>query len=198
MFTGIIKKVLPIKRIFKYSNYHILVFEDEELSRELKLGDSVAIDGVCTTVKEISSLTWKVELGKETLNVTIGKYYKAGEKVNIEPAIKVGDKINGHFVTGHVDGIGKIKSIKTLSGKQKEIWIEFPEDLSKYITYKGSIAVNGISLTINEVKNNSFRINIISHTYKETTIPLWKSGKLLNLEIDLISRYLERFISKLQ
>lgn len=194
MFSGIVQKVLTIKSISDSGQGKILCFEDVQLAPSLTLGDSVAIDGVCTTISELSAVSWKCQLGKETLAVTIAGKYCAGTAVNVELALRLSDRINGHLVSGHVDGVGKILSVKPVSGDQAEIWIQFPPVLDRYIAMKGSVALNGVSLTVNEVKNHSLRVNIIKHSLGYTTLQSWRPGMMINVEVDQIARYLEKLM----
>lgn len=195
MFTGLIEGVAIVKGVKKRSKEVLLTFEakDTDLAG-ISLGDSIAINGICLTVLSFKGNSFSVEASAETMNKTsLGKLRK-GSCVNIERSLKVGDRLGGHFVTGHVDGTGKIASI-TPVGDSKEIWIALPDSLIKYIVEKGSVAVDGVSLTVNNVKPDSFSVNIIPFTQDVTILQSAKAGNLVNIECDIIGKYVERFVS---
>ncbi len=159
----------------------------------MKLGESIAVNGACLTVVSIGKNDFDIEASEETLSRTDLSDLKLGSGVNLERSLKVGERLGGHFVTGHIDGIGNVESL-TPKGDSIEIWISLPENLSKYIVEKGSIAVDGVSLTINLVKSNKFSVNIIPFTQQETIISEYMTGRKVNIECDIIGKYVEKFV----
>ena len=159
------------------------------------LGDSIAINGVCLTVEQVNPpQEFAVLCGRETLLISKLRSIAVGSRVNLERALRVGDRLDGHMVQGHVDGIGTVVSLTDL-GETWILWVEFPPDLARYIAIKGSISIDGVSLTVNELSGHQFRCNIIPYTIEETALGLLKRGSLVNLEVDVIARYLERLMS---
>ena len=159
------------------------------------LGDSIAINGVCLTVEQVNPPSeFAVVCGRETLKISKLKMLGVGSHVNLERALRVGDRLDGHMVQGHVDGIGTVASLTDL-GETWILWVEFPAELARYIAIKGSISIDGVSLTVNELDGNRFRCNIIPYTIQETVLGLLRRGSLVNLEVDVIARYLERLMS---
>lgn len=198
MFTGIVEGIALIKGIKKGSKDVKLSLEsrDVDISGTV-LGDSISINGICLTVVSFEDNMFSVEASHETLSKTNLKKLRIGSGVNIERSLKVGDRIGGHFVTGHVDGTGKIVSI-TPVGDSLEIWISVPEHLIKYIVGKGSVAVDGVSLTVNEVKAESFSVNIIRYTQDVTILNKAIPGDIVNIECDIIGKYVEKFVMQAQ
>ncbi len=195
MFTGIILelgKVYHIKKLPKGAQLKIL---SKDIIKDTALGDSVSVNGVCLTVNEIDKTRglMSFDVSFETLKKTTLGYLKKGDYVNLEPALTLNTKLGGHLVSGHVEGIGFIKGIKDI-GEYLEIEIEAPEEILRYCIKKGSIAVDGISLTIVDVLSNSFTVVIIPHTAKMTTLGMKKIGDGVNLEPDLIAKYVEKFV----
>lgn len=187
MFTGIIEKTGVIKKIER--NYFTI--EVKDFLTDLKIGDSIAVDGTCLTIIESDGDSFKIELMPETLRLTNFSCLKEGDKVNLEKSLRVGDKLDGHFVSGHVDGVGKVKEIRK-EGKFVDLIISVPADLRKYIARKGAIAINGISLTIAEDLKDSFRASLTTHTCEVTNLKNIKEGDLVNLEVDILARYLKK------
>ncbi|MDP3244565.1 MAG: riboflavin synthase [bacterium] len=187
MFTGIIEKTGVIKKI----EPRYLIIGVENFLSDLKIGDSVAVNGVCLTIIKLNKNDFKVEIMPETLHLTNFFYLKQGEAVNLEKSLKAGDRLDGHFVLGHIDGVGKVIKIKK-DGQFIDLIIKAPTNLRKYIAKKGAIAVNGISLTIAEDLKNSFRVALITRTREVTNLKNIKEGDLVNLEIDILARYLEK------
>ncbi len=163
---------------------------------DVLLGDSIAIQGACMTVVELGESSFDVDVSRESLNLTVG-LAEPGE-VNLEKSLKMGQAIGGHLVSGHVDGLGEVVSFDAV-GESRELVIRAPKSLAKYLAYKGSITVNGISLTVNRVKDEAdgslFSINVIPHTQEVTTLKHVKAGDFVNLEIDTIARYVERMMT---
>jgi len=192
MFTGLIEDLGKVIDISVSSKGAKLVVETK-LS-DIKIGDSVAVNGACLTVTEIRGNKYSFDVSPETLKRTNLGLLKRGDYVNLERALKVGDRLGGHIVQGHVDFTSKIKSLKFL-GEHYELVIEIPNDWVSYIVEKGSIAIDGISLTVNYIRNNSVYINIIPHTYERTNLKFRKNGDLVNVETDIIGKYVINYLN---
>ena len=194
MFTGIIQSIGLIKKIESLKkDARITVAYKPNQIKASSLGDSISVNGVCLTIQKKQKNQFIFHVSEETLNRTIA--FKEKSLVNLESALLYNGKVGGHFVTGHIDGIGKIASIKTTS----QCWtleIKPPKKLLKFIAEKGSIAINGVSLTINSIKNDRFKVNIIPFTLKETNLGNLTKGSEINIEIDLIARYLENILKR--
>ncbi|HJO61332.1 MAG TPA: riboflavin synthase, partial [Desulfobacterales bacterium] len=158
-----------------------------------RVGDSIAVNGACLTVVGISGKRFEVDLSPETLSKTTFGRVKTGERINIERALKLSNRVDGHLVSGHIDGRGIIKQQEVL-GNSIRITVAVPETLLRYMIPKGSVAVDGISLTINRCGENSFDVSIIPHTAKLTTIGFKKNGDSINIETDMVGKYIERFM----
>lgn len=209
MFTGIIRNEGIIKKIDppasalsasdwragNKKNGKYFTIEAKNFLRNVNIGDSIACDGTCLTVIKKTKDTFRVELMPETLRATKFKKAKVGDLVNIELALRLGERIDGHFTMGHIDEIGKIREI-TKDGKFKNLIISVPKKIIKYLTNKGSVAVNGVSLTISGVHRDWFKVSLITHTLKETNLSKLKKGDLVNIEVDMIARYLEKLIKQ--
>ena len=188
MFTGIIKDIGKIISLDnKKGDLKISVKTNLSLA-DISQGDSISCDGICLTAITLTKNTFNTELSKETLSVTTSKFWQKGKKINIEKSLLLGDQIGGHLVSGHVDCLGVLKNKEVIKGSTK-LDFEIPKEFNKYISKKGSVAINGVSLTINETKKNLFSVNIISHTLKNTTLGLLKLKDNVNIEIDTIARY---------
>ncbi len=175
----------------------LLQVRASEVSRDAAIGDSVCVNGVCLTVTEVSGDVLSFDLSHETLRSTNLKDLRRGDPVNLEPSLRPTDPLGGHIVTGHVDGLGRIVSVVQV-GDNKEIKIKVPAELAKYMVKKGSVAVDGISLTIADVQTDTFKVVIIPHTAKVTTIGHRRIGDTVNIETDIIGKYVERFLSHRQ
>lgn len=196
MFTGIIEATGSILAIEEKAEDSRFTFNTGIMSlSDMKLGDSIAVNGACLSIIEKSENSFSADLSRETLNLTCFSSLKAGSRINLEKAMMLSDRINGHMVSGHVDGIGKIAG-KQDEGRSIKYTIEFPEELNKFISKKGSVTVDGVSLTINDVNNNVFDVNIIPHTLSETIFSEYNIDTKVNLEVDQIARYLEKLINK--
>ncbi len=194
MFTGIIEAVGTLTAIErKGDDCRITVATHSLDMSDVKLGDSIATNGVCLTVVHFANDFYQADVSAETLKLTGFADYKNGSKVNLEKAMQVGGRLGGHIVSGHVDGVGEIDTIIDHIDYM-EIWVKAPGELAKYIAHKGSITVDGTSLTVNKVDGARFMLWIIPHTVKETVIDTYQSGTKVNLEVDLIARYLERLL----
>ncbi len=194
MFTGIIEGIGKILSIKPEKGGVLLEVSSPFSLKDTKLGDSIAVDGACLTVIEKKEFSFKANISPETLNKTTFKYKKIGDSVNLERALRLGDRLGGHLVSGHVDGIGKILSISSLKDFYR-FTIEIPEELAIYIIKKGSIAIDGISLTINDCKENTIELMIIPHTLRITTLGLKKTGDPVNIEIDMIAKMVYKWLS---
>ncbi len=190
MFTGIIQAVGEITPVQTSSGDIKIDINAEQLDlSDVKIGDSIAINGVCLTVTNLSETHFKADVSKETLNVTTGLDQKG--QVNLEKALRLDDRLGGHLVSGHVDGVGQVVQFDPVN----DCWllaIQLPHAISKYIARKGSICVNGVSLTVNTIEKDVFTINIIPHTLEKTILGTLQVGSQVNLEIDQIARYVER------
>lgn len=194
MFTGIIEAVGRIRSSQKSGQGMRLWIESEQLDfSDVKLGDSIASNGVCLTVTAKSSDAFQADLSAETLRRTLFSSYQSGQRINLEKALLPSSRLGGHLVSGHVDGIGQIRGIEKKTDSW-ELWLSMPRELSRYIAEKGSITVDGISLTVNELSADAFRLTIVPHTALVTTLQQADVGMALHLEVDLIARYLERLL----
>jgi riboflavin synthase len=160
---------------------------------EVELGDSIAIQGVCHTVVDRDLRGFEVDTSRATLDVTTG--LAEGREVNLEKSMRLSDRIDGHLVSGHVDGVGRVIAFDDLGGSYR-LEIEAPEGLAKYLARKGSVAVDGVSLTVNAVTGNRFEVNIIPHTRAVTTLRNLAAGSSVNLEVDMLARYVERMLGR--
>ena len=195
MFTGLVEDIAIVRDLKKRSKEVVLTFEAQNVDLGgIALGDSIAINGICLTVVSFKGSTFSVEASAETLSKTNLNKLRIGSSINMERSLIVGDRLGWHFVTGHVDGTAKIASVVPV-GDSKEIWISVADNLIKYIVEKGSVAVDGVSLTINEVKPDSFSVNIIRYTQDVTILENAKAGDVVNIECDIIGKYVERFVS---
>ena len=196
MFTGIIQSKGSIKEIFSSSDGARLKINTHALDlSDTNVGDSIAVDGVCLTVTELTESSFTADVSNETLTCTTFSALKQGKNVNLERSLRVNQGIDGHLVSGHVDGIGTINSIEK-DGDSLRIKIEVQSDIIKYIAKKGSICINGVSLTVNSVENNFFDVNIVPHTLSATTLGDLSLQSNVNIEIDQIARYVERLLSQ--
>ncbi len=190
MFTGIIQAVGQIDAVTRTGNDAILSIHAENLElSDVIVGDSIAVSGVCLTITRLSKTHFQAHVSKETLSVTTGLDGK--QTVNLEKALRLNDRLGGHLVSGHVDGVGQVTRLEQVG----DCWllaICAPHAISKYIAKKGSICVDGVSLTVNTIERDIFSMNIIPHTLENTTFKHLKIGSQVNLEIDQIARYVER------
>lgn len=194
MFTGIIEEIGKIKSFTKDSNGATIDVECSLVLEDTKLGDSIAINGVCQTVVELTSHSFKARVSDETLKVTTFENFKSGELVNLERALTLNSRLGGHIVSGHVDCKGKFIKIEKLTDFYN-LEFEIPQEQSKYIVHKGSITINGISLTVAETNQNRFKIAIIPHTYENTNLKTLNIGDNVNIETDILGKYVEKMLS---
>lgn len=193
MFTGIIEEIGTIRSIKRSNQSAVLEIMGDKVLRDVRLGDSIAVNGICLTVTEFSAKHFAADVMPETIRKTSLALLAPGAPVNLERALAAGDRFGGHFVSGHVDGVGRIAA-KQAYGNAVLYRIEADEALLRYIIPKGSIAIDGISLTVVEVDDASFGVSIIPHTLLETVLQYKEKGDLVNLECDMIGKYIERFI----
>ena len=197
MFTGIVTDVGRVRHIEKRGDTHLVISTNYDLS-QVEMGASIACSGICLTVVDKGSGkdSWfAVTASGETLSKTTLGNWKAGDPVNLERPMRVGDEFGGHIVAGHVDGVAEVKLVVP-EGESTRFTFDVPAALSKFIASKGSVALDGVSLTVNEVDGNRFGVNIIPHTQKVTTFGKLKPGSKVNLEVDLMARYVARLVGK--
>jgi riboflavin synthase len=194
MFTGLVECVGKLSSREVFGNGVTLWVDSSLPLEQVSLGDSIACDGVCLTVEKIEDSRFRVMAGVETMECTTLGGWSVGRPVHIERALAAGDRFGGHMVSGHVDGVGEVVSADVVD-ESVVVWMEVPADLAKYVAPKGSIAVDGVSLTVNEVDGSRFRVNLIPHTMENTHASDYKPGTKLNIEVDLVARYVERIMS---
>lgn len=191
MFTGIIEELGIVKNITKKGNVTVLSIKADKIIEGLKIGDSIAVNGVCLTAVNIDKGILSFELLSETVNITnLGKL-RIGEKVNLERALKVGDRLSGHFVTGHIDCLGVIRN-KTFFSGNLCFEIAVPAEFLKFLVSKGSVAVDGISLTIAAKKDSGFCVYLIPHTIKNATLGFKGASDKVNIEFDILAKYAKK------
>ncbi|WP_139684605.1 riboflavin synthase [Vibrio tasmaniensis] len=194
MFTGIVEAVGTLSAITPRGEDITVTVNVGKLDMaDVKLGDSIATNGVCLTVVEYNDHSYSADLSLETLKKTGFVDYQAGDKVNLEKAMLPTTRFGGHIVSGHVDGVGEIVE-RNQVGRAIEFWVEMPAEISKYVAQKGSVTVDGISLTVNDLRKNAFKLTIVPHTSSETTIDQFNVGRKVNLEVDVLARYMERLL----
>lgn len=192
MFTGIVAAIGKVTHLHALEKGLRLTVEAPGLDlSDVQLGDSIAHNGVCLTVVEKDGSAYKVDVSRETLDCTVG--LDGPNEINLEKALRLADRLGGHLVSGHVDGVGTVVKFEKI-GESHELAIRAPQELAKYIARKGSITVNGVSLTTNAVDGQELSINLIPHTMAMTTLRQLQAGSRVNLEIDLIARYVERML----
>ena len=194
MFTGIITDLGSVQTILKRGDTRFQINTSYDTNR-IAVGASISCSGTCLTVVEKGKNWFATDVSGETLSKTILGCWSEGTPVNLERSLKLSEELGGHFVAGHVDGVGVITSIDQ-EGDSFKFEFSVPEDLSRFIARKGSITVNGVSLTVNEITNNTFVVNIIPHTQNVTTFGTSRIDDRVNLEIDLLSRYVARLLEK--
>lgn len=198
MFTGIVEAVGTLTAITPKGEDISVTVEVGKLDMsDVKLGDSIATNGVCLTVVDYNATSYSADLSLETLQKTGFTDYQAGDKVNLEKAMLPTTRFGGHIVSGHVDGVGEIVE-RNMVGRAIEFWVAMPADIARYVAEKGSITVDGISLTVNDLRKNAFKLTIVPHTGEETTIADFHVGRKVNLEVDVLARYMERLITSQQ
>ncbi len=194
MFTGIVEELGTIKSISKLANGAEIRIRCNKILSDIKIGDSICVNGVCQTVTEFDNNSFKVMLSDETLEVTNFSSAKEGDFVNLERALTPNTRLGGHIVSGHIDCVGKLLDIQKFNDFYNLIF-EIPENFSKYVVYKGSIAISGISLTIAKAQNNKFTVALIPHTYQNTILKELKIGDSVNIETDILAKYIEKLVN---
>jgi riboflavin synthase len=194
MFTGIVTSLGVVKKARERGRVLELEIEAPRLAREIEVGDSVSVNGVCLTATRTTRKAFSAQAMDETLSVTTIDSLKKGSIVNLEPAARVSDRIGGHMVQGHIDHTAPVVRIEDLEGARR-IWFEPPEAVIRYLVPKGSIAIDGVSLTIVEVGRTSFQVALIPHTLEVTTLRDLSVGSVVNLEVDVMAKYVEKFVT---
>ena len=193
MFSGIIADIGTISRVEDRDGGLRLSVSTSALDlSDVQLGDSIAVNGICLTVVKIDGNSFTVEASRETLDCTVG-LDAPGAQVNLEKAMRLSDRLGGHLVSGHVDGVGEVVGFSDL-GESWKLVVRAPQNLAKFIAIKGSITINGVSLTINHVNGSEFSVNLIPHTLQMTNLKDLRAGSRVNLEVDMIVRYVERMM----
>jgi len=195
VFTGIIEATGTVYALQQVDSEWRVTIDAGELDLiDVKLGDSIAVNGCCLTVVELGDGRFGADVSQETMRCTTLGTLQKDSRVNLERAMLANSRFGGHIVSGHVDGVGKLTG-SCPEGKSVKLEFELPAELAKYVAAKGSICIDGTSLTVNTVAGNSFTINIIPHTQEETIIGSYQTGQRVNIEVDLVARYLERLMS---
>ena len=192
MFTGIIEETGFIRDLSILSEGATLTVAAKNILPGLNVGDSISVNGVCLTATQIGSNHFLCDISAETLQRSTFRHAKVGGRVNLERSILVGGRLGGHFVLGHVDDVGKL-SAKEFSGAGSVMSFDFPQRLARYMVHKGSVAINGISLTISSLGMQSFEVAVIPHTFQSTNLSELRIGDPVNLEVDILGKYFERF-----
>ena len=196
MFTGIIQALGTISAIERRGGDARLSVRSGDMPfPDYEVGESIAVNGVCLTAVALHEDSFDTDVSVETLDVTALGRLGVGDAVNLEPALALGDRLGGHLVSGHVDCVGKISKLDS-DARSTRVSVEIPKEFSRYVARKGSITVDGVSLTINEVSGNLFEVNIIPHTSKATIIGNYAVGTEVNIEVDLLARYIERLLTE--
>jgi riboflavin synthase len=194
MFTGIVEELGYVKSITKGRNSSRIEIKASTVLSDVKIGDSIAVNGICLTVTDFSSTSFCADIMHETLRRSSISKVAVNDRLNLERAMPLNGRFGGHIVSGHIDGVGKIKNIKR---DDIAIWFDIScsSDILKYIIEKGSIAIDGISLTIADLKSDSFMVSCIPHTIEQTVLKYKNIGDMVNIENDLIAKYVEKFVS---
>ena len=195
MFTGLIREVGRVAAVDGDADGVRLTIDAPETARNARLGDSVALSGVCLTVVECGDGRLAFDAVPETLARTSLQTLEPGSRVNVEPALRAGEPLGGHYVQGHVDGVGEVRSVEP-EGDGRRIWVDAPPELMRYVVEKGSIAVEGTSLTIAALDDHGFAVALIPHTLGETTLGDLEPGDRVNLEADVLAKYVERLLAR--
>lgn len=195
MFTGIIEEIGTVRSVRQTGEAIVMTIEAHNILHDVNLGDSIAVNGVCLTVTSYTDHTFTVDIMPETVRATSLKTFTIGSKANLERAMAANGRFGGHFVSGHVDGLGVIKQ-KEVKDNAVYYKIEAPKEVIRYIVYKGSVAIDGTSLTVFGVSENTFTISIIPHTLSETIIGQKNVGDTVNVECDMLGKYIEQFLTR--
>ncbi len=195
MFSGIVEKMGELKKIENKQGKVYFTINAEKFLSGVKIGESIAHDGVCLTVINQAGGNFTVELMPETLRLTKFVESKIGERINLEKSLRLGERLSGHFVMGHVDAVGAVKKFEK-RGADVSLTVKAPPSIMKYLAYKGSVALNGVSLTVGEKGQDWFKVYLIGHTLKITNLGRLKAKDKINIEVDTIARYLESLLNK--
>lgn len=195
MFTGLIEEVGKIASVRSMSGGKRIKISAQQITDDIKVDDSIAVDGVCLTATELTSDGFWVDAVGETLTKSTISILQEGSVVNLERALKLADRLGGHIVQGHVNGLGTFTNI-TKRGENYLVEVNIPEDLCKYVIAEGSIAIDGISLTVAQLNNNKVGLSIIPHTWKNTSLKDKTVGSKVNIEVDVIAKYVEKLLSR--
>lgn len=197
MFTGLIQETGEITDVKQRGGKTRITIQAKQVPAELKLGDSVAVSGVCLTAVDVNRKQFSADLAEETLQRTSLGNLKKRSVVNLELPARPADRLGGHIVQGHVDGVGRLLALHKIRGRDDwRLVIEIPEELAKYVVPQGSICVEGISLTVAAIQKNQIEIAIIPHTYAETNLHSLKPGSPVNIEVDVLAKYVERLVHR--
>ena len=193
MFTGLVETTGTILRLERADRGLHLTLRASLESPDLKIGESIAVDGVCLTVVSLQGDAFTVDVSEETVSRSTLGQRRPGDEVNLERALRLGDRLSGHLVSGHADGTGRVAA-RQRRGESLVIKFEIPPELSRYLIEKGSVAVNGVSLTVNRCEGRQFEVNVVPHTARASTLGNLKVGDRVNVEVDLIGKYVEKFL----
>ena len=194
MFTGLVQDIGTVQSINRSGDWRLMIETNLDLS-SIPDGASIMCSGVCLTVVEKEGRCFIVDVSHETLSKTVIGQWQDGESINLEPSLKIGDELGGHLVFGHVDGLAELVNIESDQDSYR-LTMRSPKDCHHYIAKKGSVTLDGISLTVNEVDAETFNVNIIPHTWTHTTLQYRQKGDHLNFEVDMLARYVERIIGQ--
>ena len=194
MFTGIVEEIGHVRQITRQGEFQRMQISAQRVLEDVKMGDSINVDGVCQTVVHFDAQSFSVETVSETLSRTTLGQFQSGRPVNLERALCPGDRLGGHIVQGHVDGVGHVGSVQERQNEWR-IQITVPSTLQRYIAEKGSIAIDGTSLTVADLSDGGFTISVIPHTFDYTILSQRRVGDAVNLEVDILARYIERLLA---
>ncbi len=198
MFTGLIEDIGTVERVAnRGGGLRLAVRTDHIDAKTLAMGESISIDGYCQTVVEIGAHGFSVDVGRETLAKTTAGRLRAGDRVNLERAVRLGDRLGGHWVAGHVDGVGEVRRVER-SPDFVVFHVDAPAEVARYLIPKGSVAMQGVSLTVNTCDGSAFSVGIIPHTLAQTTLGDLREGSPVNLEADIIGKYVEKLVNAAQ
>jgi riboflavin synthase len=193
MFTGIVTAIGTVVELEPTAESRRLTIASDLPDRELAKGASVCCSGVCLTVVDAANHRFVVDVAFETLRRTTFDTLKLGDRLNLEPALRVGDALGGHFVTGHVDAVARVRT-SMVRGPAREVWLDLPADVLKLVAPKGSLAIDGVSLTVNDVDAAGCMVGLVPHTLEVTTLGKWQPGDRINVEADMLARYVARLV----
>lgn len=195
MFTGLIEEVGIIMKVERKGDDAIITISHSSVLDDLKLGDSISVDGVCLTITHMQAPNFNVEASAETFRRTTLGSKKPNQKVNLERALRLNERLGGHLVTGHIDGVAKISAI-IQEGSSQKMTFQISRRITQYLVEKGSVSVDGISLTVNEVNGEHFSVNVIPYTVFHTTLASRRVGDEVNVETDIIGKYVEKLVAR--